>query len=124
MKTALLRGVSAALLIPSLAAAQTPDAAPIVSPPPVMMPAPAIPSLSDSQLDQLRKMLDGAAADGIAAAGETSAVPADAGQDAIVRAALDYAKALHHGRLAESDFMGNWGLRPAPYDPRPPSSRR
>jgi len=75
-----------------------------------------MPSLSASQIAQLRKMLDGATSDGIAG-DQKNAAPADADQDAIIRAALDYAKAVHHGRLADADFMGNWGLKPTPYDP-------
>jgi len=130
VKSASRRALSAALFMPALLAAQTPPGVPTLSPPPPAQttapigtnagsaPVSAIPHLSDEQLSQLRRMLDGAASDGIAAAGQTSAAPSDAGQDAVVRAALDYAKALHHGRLAESDFIGNWGLRPAPYDPR------
>ena len=134
MNPVMRRAVSAALFTPALLAASQPQAgvptlnppppstmpataspAPVVPPPAPLLP---IPSLSSDQLAQLRKMLDGAAADGIAADGQTSAAPYDAGQDAIVRAALDYAKALHHGRLANGDFMENWGLRPAAYDPR------
>ena len=123
VKPASRRAISATLFAPAmLAATQVPDSTPILSPPPpVVAPAPApvpIPRLSADQLGQLRGMLDSAAADGIAAYGQTSAAPTDTGQDAIVQAALDYARALHHGRLADGDFMGNWGLRPAPYDPR------
>lgn len=125
VKPVLRRALSATLFAPALlAATQLPDnatsppAAMPVAPPPVVAPAPPMPSLSTEQLDQLRHMLDGAAADGIAAGGQTSAAPADADPDAVVRAALDYASALHHGRLADSDFMGNWGLKPPPYDPR------
>jgi murein L,D-transpeptidase YcbB/YkuD len=126
VKPVLRRAVRTALITPILlAASQTPNAVPIVNaPPPPATALPAtnrsmvgIPALTAEQLDQLRKMLDGAAADGIAADGQTSAAPVGSDQDAIVRAALDYAKALHHGRLADPDFMGNWGLRPAPYDP-------
>ena len=119
MKPASRRALSAILVAPALlAAAQAPGSLPTVSPPPpVAAPAP-IPPLRPEQLDQLRKMLDSAAADGIAAEGQTSAAPTDTGQDAVVRAALDYARALHHGRLDDSDFIGNWGLKPAPYDPR------
>ncbi|WP_431470061.1 L,D-transpeptidase family protein [Sphingosinithalassobacter sp. LHW66-3] len=49
--------------------------------------------------------------------------PTDARQplagDALVRAALDYARAVHSGRLAAEDFQSDWGLRPDPYDPLP-----
>ena len=37
----------------------------------------------------------------------------------VVRAALDHARAVHAGRLAEADFDRNWGLRPPAYDPLP-----
>ena len=124
MKSPLRRALPVALFAPALlAASQAPadDPAAVAPPPPVatavVAPAPAIPPLSAEQIGQLRKMLDGAASDGIAAGGQTSAAPTDENQDATVRAALDYARALHHGRLAASDFMENWGLRPAAYDP-------
>jgi murein L,D-transpeptidase YcbB/YkuD len=120
VKTGLHRAASVLLFAPMLlAASQAPDTLPLIAPPPpVATPPLPMPSLSADQIAELRKLLDGAASDGIAAGGETSAAPTDTGQDAVVRAALDYAKALHHGRLAETDFMGNWGLRPSPYDPR------
>ncbi|WBO23998.1 L,D-transpeptidase family protein [Sphingomonas abietis] len=126
MKPVSRRAVSAALLSPALLAAAPQPIPTLAPPPPVAAPvtavtppaAIAIPRLSAAQLDQLRTMLDDAAANGIAADGQTSAAPASADQDAIVRAALDYASALHHGRLADADFIGNWGLKPAAYDPR------
>ena len=42
----------------------------------------------------------------------------------LVRAALDYARAVRSGRLAEADFEEDWGLRPAAYDPLPAFARR
>jgi len=36
-----------------------------------------------------------------------------------VRDALDHARAVHAGRLAEEDFQRDWGLRPPAYDPLP-----
>jgi murein L,D-transpeptidase YcbB/YkuD len=127
----LLGGPFAMLLI---AAAPPPAAAPIIqlSPPPaaaaqpappplppVIVPPHIMPKLSDAQADQLRHMLDGAEAEGIAPSGGVSAAPANGDTKALITAALDYARALHRGRLAESDFMNNWGLRPAAYDPWP-----
>lgn len=129
MNPVVRRILSAALFAPALIAASQPSGG---TPAPVDLPAPPaapmvgaaapvetrpMPPMTATQIGQLRKMLDGAAADGIAGAGQTSAVPADASPDAIVRAALDYARALHHGRLANADFIDNWGLKPLPYDP-------
>ena len=39
------------------------------------------------------------------------------GQSQLIDAVLRYAKAVHSGRLAGSDFINDWGLRPAAYDP-------
>ncbi len=113
-----------------LAAGQAPDAVPALAvPPPPVPPPPASPPvvavphvrphLSDRQIAQLRQMLDGAAADGIAPSDGTSAAPTGGDTAALVDAAMDYAQALHHGRLAPSDFLNDWGLRPVAYDPWP-----
>jgi len=45
--------------------------------------------------------------------------PAPPSNEALVRAALDYARAVHSGRLDISDFQQDWGLRPEAYDPLP-----
>jgi murein L,D-transpeptidase YcbB/YkuD len=130
--TSAARRISSAFLlgVPLLAASPAPPVIPTLSPPPpknliqpgeqtpLGTPLAPIPALDPDQIAQLRKLLDGAAADGIAAGGQTSAAPISAGQDAIVRAVLDYASALHHGRLSDADFLSNWGLRPQPYNPR------
>ena len=42
-----------------------------------------------------------------------------AGQDKLIAASLHYALAVHGGRLAQSDYLYEWGLRPAAYDPEP-----
>jgi murein L,D-transpeptidase YcbB/YkuD len=76
-----------------------------------------MPSLSDNQRAQLRDFLDTAAANGIAPSDATTAAPNGQDNTALINAALDYAKALHSGRLAQSDFQTNWGLRPERYDP-------
>ncbi|HEY0315828.1 MAG TPA: L,D-transpeptidase family protein [Sphingomonas sp.] len=113
-----------ALSAPALVAAQAPEAVPTVpvapppvSPPPVVVPPHVMPHLSDSQRTELHGFLDTAAANGIAPSDATSAAPNGQGDAALIDAVLDYAKALHNGRLAPSDFQTNWGLRPAPYDP-------
>jgi murein L,D-transpeptidase YcbB/YkuD len=40
-----------------------------------------------------------------------------AGQNQLIAQTLAYAKAVRSGRLPTASFMGDWGLRPAPYDP-------
>jgi murein L,D-transpeptidase YcbB/YkuD len=112
-----------ALLAPGLlAAAQpvvqvpppAPAAPPIVAPPaPPPQPPRVMPSLSDRQADQLRAMLADAEANGMA----SHATASTSDNTALIQAALDYARALHSGRLASSDFLHDWGLRPQPYDP-------
>jgi murein L,D-transpeptidase YcbB/YkuD len=42
-----------------------------------------------------------------------------AGQDRLVAAVLRYALAVHGGRLSANDYLYEWGLRPAAYDPEP-----
>lgn len=88
----------------------------------VPVPAPVqpipLPTLSPSQVEQLATMLGEASfAQGLRHEG--SLPPAPQGNDALVRAALDYARAVHTGRLDASDFQADWGLRPQPYDPLP-----
>ncbi|MGK6357134.1 L,D-transpeptidase family protein [Sphingomonas sp. DT-207] len=88
----------------------------------VPVPAPVqpipLPTLNTSQAEQLGKMLaDASFAQGLRHDG--SVPPAPQGNDALVRAALDYARAVHSGRLDTSDFQEDWGLRPQPYDPLP-----
>jgi murein L,D-transpeptidase YcbB/YkuD len=121
VKSASCRALLAASFAPLLLAAQAPDDIPTLNPPP---PSPIVrprvmPNLSASQAGQLRAMLDGAGANGIAPSGESSAAPISGDNQALTQAALDYAQALHHGRLTSADFINNWGLRPAPYDPAP-----
>ena len=45
------------------------------------------------------------------------------GQRQLVAGVLRYAKAVHSGRLAGPDFITDWGMRPAPYDPGPDFAR-
>ena len=91
---------------------------PLVQPIPTPPPPPPPPVISDAQAAQLRAMLaDAAFAQGLRRLGDPVPTPRD--NAAVVRAALDYARAVHSGRLDESDFEEDWGLRPTPYDPLP-----
>ena len=103
-------------------APQTPAPAgqnvPLVQPIPTPPPPPPMPVISDQQAAQLRTMLAEATfAQGLRRVGDPIPTPRD--NAAVVRAALDYARAVHSGRLDASDFEEDWGLRPAPYDPLP-----
>jgi len=103
----------------------TPAAPPQVVPPPVVptqptpVPTPvALPVLSPKQAQQLADILRvGAIANGLRHDEAPEGPPLD--NDALVRAALDYARAVHSGRLAPEDFDTEWGLRPDAYDPLP-----
>lgn len=89
----------------------------IVAPQAPARPAP-LPVLSPAQADQLRSLLAAdAMVQGLRSAPPTPAAPLVG--DALVRAALDHARAVHAGRLDGSDFDKDWGLRPPPYDPLP-----
>ena len=41
------------------------------------------------------------------------------GQAQLIQRTLDYAKAVHAGRLPSAAFIEDWGLKPQPYDPGP-----
>lgn len=113
------------LLPPAVQApAQTPP--PPVSQLPQALPAPVapvapqvvLPTLSAPQAAQLQRMLaERAMTQGLVYAPPPAAT--SAGNDALVRDALDYARAVHSGRLDTADFDANWALRPLPYDPLP-----
>ncbi len=101
-------------------AQQTPPAAPAIQAVPPVVPVPAVPlpALSASQATQLSQMLgDAGFAHGLRHDGTPT--PRQESNEALVRAALDYARAVHSGRLDTSDFQQDWGLRPAAYDPVP-----
>jgi murein L,D-transpeptidase YcbB/YkuD len=98
-------------------AQQTPAAAPLVQPVAPVQVVP-LPTISTEQAAQLGQLLgDAGFAHGLRHDG--TAKPRLAGNDAVVRAALDYARAVHSGRLDISDFQQDWGLRPGVYDPVP-----
>ncbi|WP_244646656.1 L,D-transpeptidase family protein [Sphingomonas sp. CFBP 8760] len=108
---------------PALAGAQDmpppasppPTAPAIILPPPILQPVP-LPRLSTGQAIQLSSLIGkDAVAQGLS--DQPPATPAD--NDGLVRAALDHARAVHAGRLAEADFQRDWAMRPVAYDPLP-----
>ena len=90
-------------------------------PPPVVqtLPAAPLPRLSAEQAAQITTMLNqGRITQGLRyAAADARETATDS--DTLVRAALDYARAVHSGRLDSADFIEDWGLRPVAYDPLP-----
>lgn len=114
-------GVPESILPAAQQAAPVPAATPAPSPPPPPPPTPAIPlpTLSADQAGRLSTMLaEAALAQGLRHGGAAPAPP-PTDNDALVRAALDHARAVRAGRLDAADFKEDWGLRPAPYDPLP-----
>lgn len=92
--------------------------APQVAPPRVIMPTIPLPAINPEQAAQLQRMLaEGGFAQGLRYRPVPDHAPLD--NDTLVRAALDYARAVHSGRLAPEDFKTDWGMRPARYDPLP-----
>ncbi|MDB5468866.1 MAG: murein L,D-transpeptidase [Caulobacter sp.] len=71
---------------------------------------------SPEQAVQLRRALDNAPLHGFAPGAFT---PRGTDNAALVAASLRYAKAVHSGRLPESGFRDDWGLRPEAFDPTP-----
>lgn len=118
-------GMSAAIglaAMPAFAQQQTAPSAPppgqALSTPVPPVQAQPLPTLSASQAAQLTQFLAGAGFDqGLRH--DVKATPSTATNDALVRAVLDYARAVHSGRLAAEDFQQDWGLRPAAFDPLP-----
>ncbi|WP_448657710.1 L,D-transpeptidase family protein [Sphingomonas sp. CJ99] len=77
-----------------------------------------LPVLSDSQRAQLTALLKTASqVQGLRRIDSEMPLPTD--NDGLVRAALDYARSVHNGRLAEEDFADDWGMRPPSFDPYP-----
>lgn len=106
--------------------APRPGATPLATPTPAAAPAMIqavpqavpLPVISASQASQLITLLSEARfAHGLVHAGAAPITPQS--NEDIVRAALDYAHAVHSGRLDPEDFQKDWGLRPDPYDPAP-----
>lgn len=101
-----------------------PDAAPGTLPPPasILPPAPPpmpLPKLTSRQEEQVRIWLAQGPNEGlgITTAQQRADLAALQG-DALVRAALDRARALKTGRLETQDYLSIWALRPAPWDPQ------
>jgi L,D-transpeptidase YcbB len=107
-------------LLAAPAMAQTPVVAPTVpAPTPAIVPTvPVIPlpTLSTAQSGFLEEWLQAGADQGLGASSAAASTPTG---DALVRAVLDRARALHSGRIASTDFLEVWAMRPAAYDPLP-----
>ncbi len=89
---------------------------PILAPP--APPSVALPVLSDAQAQQLAVLLaQNAVAQGLQE--KESPLPASLSNQALVRAALDQARAVRTGRLDQADFIKQWGIQPPVYDPLP-----
>ncbi|WP_343527648.1 L,D-transpeptidase family protein [Sphingomonas sp.] len=103
------------------APATSPQAVPIPPSevaPQVAAPTTPMPSLSEAQLRQLATLI----AKGEITHGLRQGPPRDLSNlspAALTRVALDYAHAVHAGRLDTADFSKDWGIRPPPYDPLP-----
>ena len=80
---------------------------------------PSLPALTSTQATQLWGIVHGGGYSHGLRFRERADVAAPVDQEALIRAALDYAKAVHAGRLETSDFIEDWGLRPTAYDPLP-----
>ncbi|MDG5972567.1 L,D-transpeptidase family protein [Sphingomonas paucimobilis] len=95
-----------------------PVTAPRVAPPLAIAPPVSMPTLSDAQAHQLATLI----AKGEVTQGLRQGAPRDLSglaPAAIARIALDYAHAVHVGRLDTADFSKDWGIRPQSYDPLP-----
>ncbi len=86
-----------------------------VAPPPVMVP---LPTITELQAVQLRAWLGDLTGQGLARTA-TGFDPTTLSGDTLVTAALDRARAVSAGRLATTDFLEVWALRPAASDPLP-----
>ncbi|HEU0067130.1 MAG TPA: L,D-transpeptidase family protein [Sphingomonas sp.] len=107
----------AQLASPSVGVTPAPPAAPAA--PTLIAPAVPLPTLTDAQATQLERLLaKGRVGEGLASPADAAAAADDRGPR-LVRAALDHARAVHAGRLAEADFAPDWALRPPRYDPLP-----
>ncbi|HEX8445549.1 MAG TPA: L,D-transpeptidase family protein [Sphingomonas sp.] len=83
-----------------------------------------LPTLTRNQAKQLAAMIDGAAGQGLRHdLRDSDGEAADRGDADLIVAALDHARAVHSGRLDTADFLKDWGLRPAAYDPWPSFSQ-
>ena len=106
----------AAATTPVDQAAPTGQPVPIAAPP--APPPVVLPQLTDVQARQLATLLAQNAVDqGLQE--KESPLPATLSNEALVRAAVDQARAVRTGRLDQADFIKQWGIKPPPYDPLP-----
>jgi murein L,D-transpeptidase YcbB/YkuD len=111
------------LAAPALAQVTPPPVAPTATqtlppPVPVVTQAMVYPKLSAAQAKQFADLIAAdEVAQGLQQKKRTDLVGLD--NDALVRAALDHAKAVKVGRLAPDDFQKDWGIRPRTFDPLP-----
>ena len=116
--------LTALAFVPLASHAQTPPLEVTAMPPAVVptvpaLPAPApvpLPQLSSEQAAWAIGWLKGGAGQGLGLKAFDASSPDN---DALVRALLDRARALHSGRIDSGDFLSIWALRPAAYDPLP-----
>lgn len=113
--------IERAATAPANAQVAEPPASPTLPPPvepTVNVPAPIpLPTVSPVQAAFLTTWLQGGADHGLTAdAANVATAPTG---EALVRAALDRARALRAGRIDTADFLEVWALRPAFYDPLP-----
>lgn len=111
---------AASLIGPSVVHGQELPAQAGAEQPPIALPVAAapLPRLTEAQATQLTDLLArDVLAQGLRQA--PAARPGGAGDDALVRTALDHARAVHAGRLEEGDFQRGWGIKPQAYDPLP-----
>ena len=94
------------------------DAPPPVVVPTVTVPAP-LPQVSATQLAFLTAWMEGGVDHGLTAELAQPVQVTPMSGDALVRAALDRARALKTGRIDKTDFLDIWALRPEAYDPLP-----
>lgn len=115
-RTLLLAAPALAIAGPALA--QQPAAPPMLPnlppapPPPPPVP---IPPLSPAQIEVALRVLNAADTHGLPRQQYSAKDP----PERITSALLRYAHDVHVGRLAPEHFPALWGVRPAPYDPRP-----
>lgn len=103
---------------PGVRVAPPPVTGPIGGAPQNLLPPPLpLPALSSKQQAFLVKWLASGGEQGLTALSRKQSVALTG--DALVRAVLDRARALHMGRVDPADFLEVWALRPAPFDPLP-----
>ncbi|MFL9841361.1 L,D-transpeptidase family protein [Sphingomonas sp. ST-64] len=111
--------------LPASAQTAAPTPAPSATPAPLQIQPVALPlpTVTPDQADQLRRIIvQGRIGQGLRYSSAAAEIlPAD--DAGLVRAALDYARAIHIGRLDPSDFQEDWALRPADWDPLPGFTR-